>query len=41
MVYALMYRVKNSTRDDIAIAHGEAHPGYSFTEKVPPIRAEA
>ena len=37
----MMYRVKNSTRDDIAVAHGEAHPGDSFTEKPAPLRAEA
>ncbi len=37
----MMYRVKNSTRDDIAIAYGEAQPSDTFTEKVPPLRAEA
>jgi diguanylate cyclase (GGDEF)-like protein len=37
----MMYRVKNTTRDDIAIAHGEVQPNGTFIEKVPQIRAEA
>ncbi len=38
---SMMYRIKNSTRDDIAIAHGEVHSGESFLQKTPVIRAEA
>ncbi len=38
---AMMYKVKNSTRDDVAIAHGEVQPSETFIEKAPPVRAEA
>jgi len=37
----MMYRVKNSTRDDIAVAHGEVQPTDAFIEKASVIRAEA
>jgi diguanylate cyclase (GGDEF)-like protein len=37
----MMYRVKNSTRDDIAVAHGEVQPNETRIEKLPQIRAEA
>jgi diguanylate cyclase (GGDEF)-like protein len=37
----MMYRVKNSTRDDIAIAHGEIQPNEAFIDKAKPVRAEA
>jgi diguanylate cyclase (GGDEF)-like protein len=38
---SMMYRVKNSTRNDIAVAHGEVQANGAFIEKVPPVRAEA
>jgi diguanylate cyclase (GGDEF)-like protein len=38
---SMMYRVKNTTRDDIAVAHGEVQRNDTFMEKAPPIRAEA
>ena len=37
----MMYRVKNSTRDDIAVAHGEVQPNETRIGKLPQIRAEA
>jgi diguanylate cyclase (GGDEF)-like protein len=39
---SMMYRVKNTTRNDFAVAHGEVQPIDTFVEKAPPfIRAEA
>lgn len=37
----MMYRVKNTTRNDIAIAHGEVQPTATFIERARPVRAEA
>lgn len=37
----MMYRVKNTTRDDIGVAHGEALAVESFPPKGAPLRVEA
>ncbi len=38
----MMYRVKNTTRNDIAVAHGEVQPApEAFIERIRPVRAEA